>query len=161
MRKLTTYILSSLIILGLLSGCEKGFDELNTSKTSPTALNPIYVLNNAIIRSSYPGGNTLIYETAIVQQMVSPNGGVLAGGNYNQDNRDVTRGIWNRYYQEVLKNVTDVLDKTKSDASRANLYQMARIWRAFATMVLTDTYGDVPYTEAGLGYRLYVDDEKH
>src|SRR3954471_3091318 len=117
MRKTTTYILSSLIILGLLAGCDKGFDELNTSKTAPTKLNPIYVLNNAIIRSSFPGGNTLIYEEAIVQQMVSPNGGVLAGGNYNQDNRDVTRGIWNRYYQEVLKSVTDVIDKTKSDPS--------------------------------------------
>ena len=29
----------------------------------------------------------------IVQQMVSPNGGVLAGANFNQDSRDVAGGL--------------------------------------------------------------------
>ena len=34
----------------------------------------------------------------------------------------------------------------------ANLYQMARIFQAYAYMVLTDEYGDIPYTEGGKGY---------
>jgi hypothetical protein len=151
MKNITVYLSGLLILLGSLTGCDKGFDELNTSKTAPTSLNPVYLLNNAIIRSSFPT-STLVYDESIVQQIVTPNSGVLAGGNFNQDNRDVTRGVWNRYYQEVLKPLMDILAKTQSDAGRANLYQMARIWRAYAAMVLTDTYGDVPFSQAGQGY---------
>ena len=29
---------------------------------------------------------------------------------------------------------------------------MARIWRAYVFQVLVDTYGDVPYSEAGLAH---------
>ena len=40
----------------------------------------------------------------IVQQMVTPNGGVLAGANFKQDSRDETTGsIWTAYYQNVIK----------------------------------------------------------
>ena len=150
MKKVTFYILSLLTAFGGTS-CDQGFDELNVNPIAPTTLNPLYLMNNAIIRASFPG-QTLVYEEAIVQQMVTPNGGVLAGGNFNQDNKFVNAGLWQRYYREVFKSTVDVLDKTRTDANRANLYQMARIWRAYAAMVLTDTYGDVPYSEAGLGF---------
>src|SRR5690606_20307372 len=92
------------------------------------------------------------YELAIVQQIVTPNGGVLAGGNYNQDNRTVTLGNWNKYFREVLKHTADVKEKTKDDPGRSNLYQMARILHSYGTMVLTDSYGDIPYTAAGRGF---------
>ncbi|HEX8060764.1 MAG TPA: SusD/RagB family nutrient-binding outer membrane lipoprotein, partial [Cyclobacteriaceae bacterium] len=56
------------------------------------------------------------------------------------------------YYQNVIKYTREVITKTKDDAARKNLYNMARIVQANAFMVLTDTYGDVPYDEAGKGY---------
>ena len=152
MKKTTLYLLS-FCLAALLPGCENGFDSLNTNQTAPVALNPVYLLNTAVINSSYIG-NTLVYEMAIVQQMVSPNSGVLAGGNFNQDNRPVTQGNWQRYYRDVYKSLADVIAKTENDPGRANLYHMARIWRAYTTMVLTDTYGDVPFTEAGQGFLL-------
>jgi hypothetical protein len=37
----------------------------------------------------------LVYESSIVQHTVTPNSGVLAGGNFNQSNRDVTRACGN------------------------------------------------------------------
>jgi hypothetical protein len=155
MRKITIYIISLLGAIGLMTACDKGFDELNINKTAATSLNPVYMLNNAVINSSFPG-NTLVYELAIVQQMVTPNSGVLAGGNFNQDNRLITSNIWQRYYRDVLKSLVDVMDKTRPDATvnlnRPNLYHMTRIMRAYATMILTDTYGDIPYFEAGRGF---------
>jgi hypothetical protein len=151
MRKITNYILGLCITLGLLAGCDNGFDELNTNKNLATAINPLFSLNTAIVNSA-PPGSTLPYELAIVQQIVSPNSGVLAGGNFNEDNRSVTRGLWENYYRNVLKNTADVIAKTENDPSRSNLYNMARIVRANAGMVLTDTYGDIPFMEAGLGF---------
>ncbi|HSF45089.1 MAG TPA: SusD/RagB family nutrient-binding outer membrane lipoprotein, partial [Chitinophagaceae bacterium] len=46
----------------------------------------------------------------------------------------------------------DVLAATKDDPVRSNLYNMARILQTYAFMVLTDTYGDIPYSEGGGGY---------
>eukprot|EP01136_Pigoraptor_vietnamica_P033639 Opistho-1_new@96707 len=120
MKKITLYI-SILIASSFLSSCDKGFDELNTNKVNPTALNPVYELNNATLRSSFTW-QSVIYEAAIVQQIVSPYLGVNAGGNVNQNNTSVTGVNWQRYYREVNKHLVDVIAKTKGDATRSNLY---------------------------------------
>lgn len=150
MKKLIKYNLLLLVIAVAVS-CTKKLEEINVNKVNPTSLDPALLLNNAIINTSFPT-RTVIYEEAIVQQMVTPNGGVLAGGNFNQDSRDVTNApIWAVYYQNVIKYTHDVIVKTKDVAARSNLYNMARIWQAYAFMVVTDTYGDIPYTEGGAG----------
>jgi Starch-binding associating with outer membrane len=135
----------------ILSSCDKGFDTLNINKTAATAINPVFTLNSAVLNSSFTA-NTVQYEIGIVQQMVSPNSGVLTGANFNQDNRDGTVPIWQRYYRSVIRNTYDVINTTKALPARTNLFNMARILQSYAFMVLTDTYGDIPYTEAGKGY---------
>jgi hypothetical protein len=135
----------------LATSCENGFDELNTNPNSPTSLNPIFTFNNALISSTFPN-DVLVFEAAIVQQVVSPNGTVLAGANFNQNNFPRNAAIWLRYYRDVVRYLVDIINQTQTNPARSNLYNMARIWKAYAFMVLTDTYGDVPYTEAGLGF---------
>ena len=148
-------ILSYLFVLSTaltISSCDKGLEELNVNTTLPTAVDPAFLLNNAIINSSMPV-KTLVFDLGVVQQMISPNGGVLAGANFNQDSRDVTTPpIWAVYYQNVIKYTKDAIVKTQDIPARSNLKNMARIFQAYAFMVLTDEYGDIPYTEAGKGY---------
>ncbi len=147
-----TLYYSLTVLLLLTTSCDKGFEDLNQNTTSPTAIDPALLLNSAVINISFPT-RTLIYDIGIVQQMITPNGGVLAGANFNQDARDATTAsVWGAYYQNVIKNTHDVLLKTKDDAARSNLYNMARILQAYAFMILTDEYGDVPYNEGGAGY---------
>jgi Starch-binding associating with outer membrane len=151
MKKIITYSLLVGFIL-VAASCDKGLEELNKNKTSPTSVDPALLLNNAIINTSYPV-KSLVFDMGIVQQMISPNGGVLAGANFNQDSRDVTNGpIWAAYYQNVIKYTHDVISHTKTVTARANLYNMARIFQAFAFMILTDEYGEIPYTQGGAGY---------
>jgi hypothetical protein len=151
MKKRLHYSLLILSIFIFVS-CDKGLEELNENKVNPTAVDPAMLLNNAIINTSFPT-KTQIYEMSIVQQMVTPNGGVLAGGNFNQDSRDITGPpTWAVYYQNVIKYTHDAITKTKDDPARANLYNMARIRQAYAFMILTDTYGAIPYTEGGAGF---------
>ena len=150
MKKLSV-IWTLLIALVLASSCEKGFDVLNTNPNSPTTLNPIFTFNNALVSSTFPA-DVLVFESAIVQQVTSPNGTVLAGANFNQNNFPRNAGLWVRYYRDVIRYLVDIINQTKSNPSRSNLYNMARIWKAHTFMVLTDTYGDIPYTEAGLGF---------
>ncbi|MBK5278628.1 MAG: SusD/RagB family nutrient-binding outer membrane lipoprotein, partial [Bacteroidia bacterium] len=135
----------------LFASCENGFDELNTSKTGATALDPALVLNNAVISSSLPQGQ-LNYELGIVQQVISPNTGVLEGANFNKDNSNNTVSNWQNYYRNVLKYTDDVITRTKDVPARSNLMNMARIIQANAYIILTDTYGSVPYEEGGKGY---------
>src|SRR5690242_13566998 len=103
MKKIFNYSLLAVLLLTVAS-CDKGLTELNRNTTSPTAIDPVFQLNNAIINGSFPTG-TLNYEIGIVQQVISPNGGVLAGANFNQDNRALGGGsIWQTYYRNVIRN---------------------------------------------------------
>jgi hypothetical protein len=142
----------SILILTLIAvSCDKGFDELNINKTAATTVNPIFILNNAIINSSFVA-TTVQYEMSIVQQMVTTNEGVLTGANFNQDNREATNQNWVRYYRSVIRYTADVINQTKDVPTRSNLRNMARILQAFGFMILTDSYGDIPYFQAGKGY---------
>lgn len=149
MKKIFNYSLFSLLIL-FVSSCDKGLQDLNKNKTSPTAVDPALLLNNAIISAAYPT-TTLFFDMAIVQQMVTPNGGVLAGANFNQESRD-NSNIWTPYYQNVIKYTHDVIVSTKDIPARSNLYNMARILQSYVFMILTDEYGAIAYTQGGAGY---------
>lgn len=149
-KKPLLYILMGAFAI-LPTSCDKGLSELNQNKTNPTAIDPLFQLNNAVINMSFPV-STLIYEMGIVQQVVSPNGGVLAGANFNQDNRSPLAPLWQAYYRNVIRNTRDVIRYTAENSARSNLMNMGRIMQAYCFMVITDTYGDVPYTEGGLGY---------
>lgn len=156
MKKIFNLILLALSFV-LIASCDSGFDALNTSKTGATSLDPVLVLNNAIISSSPTP--SLSYEIAEVQQIFSSNSGVIVGGNFNQKNIGNTPANWVNYFQNVVKYTNDVITRTKTIptlSQRTNLYNMARIIQANAFMILTDTYGDIPYTEAGGGYSSQV-----
>ena len=152
MKKIINYIFISTSLILLSTSCDKGFDELNTNKVNPTQIDPLYQLNNAVVNASFPGNSSLAYDVGIVQQIISPNDGVLNGANFNSDNRGNTQTMWQNYYRNVIRNTNDVLVYTKATPGRENLTQMARIFQAYAYMVLTDEYGDIPYTEGGKGY---------
>ncbi|MDF2193771.1 SusD/RagB family nutrient-binding outer membrane lipoprotein [Paraflavitalea sp. CAU 1676] len=150
MKKIFRYIVPVFLVFAI-SSCEKGWSDLNVNKTSPTSLDPALLLNQAVINSSWPV-KTLVFDVGIVQQMITPNGGVLAGANFNQDSRDITtQPLWTAYYQSVIKNTYDALTRSKDLTARPNMYQMARIYQAYVFMILTDAYGDIPYTEGGAG----------
>ena len=156
MKHLKSYFTSLIVASMLLAGCEKDFDETNTNRVDPITLDPQFVMNNAIILTTYPDNfqtlGMLCYNFPIVQQIVTPFGSSLSGGNYNIFNPSNTGLVWVNFYQNVLKQNLDVIEKAKAKPELGNLYNEARIWKAHAFMILTDTYGDVPYFDAGKGF---------
>ena len=149
----TKYIyLILLVFLTGLNSCDKDFEQINTNPVLATSLDPMYLFSTAEYSS---GVSTLNYQSALVQQILTPFTGVLEGGNHNIVYDPNSNALFNSYYTASSGPVvllTDVLNKTKSLPARSNLYNMARIWKAQVFMVLVDTYGDVPYSEAGRGY---------
>lgn len=136
-----------------ISGCDKDFEQVNTNPVLATSLDPGYLFSNAEFSTAIQTTN---YQSQIVQQIVTPYTGVLEGGNHNIVYDPNSNTLFNSYYVNngsgPIVLLTTVLDQTKDNANRSNLYNMARIWRAFVFQILTDTYGDVPYSEAGQAY---------
>jgi hypothetical protein len=132
--------------------CDKGFEQVNTNPVLATSLDPVYLFAQAQFSSAL---NTLPYQSAIVQQILTPFTGVLEGGNHNVVYDPNSNAMFNSMYTAANGPVvllTSVIKSTKDNDARSNLYNMARIMRAYVFQVLVDTYGDVPYSEAGLGY---------
>ncbi|WP_153798643.1 SusD/RagB family nutrient-binding outer membrane lipoprotein [Foetidibacter luteolus] len=148
MKRLHKIIIALFAFAGLNS-CTKDFEEINTNPVQATSLDPVYLFANAQFSAAIATYN---YQLEIVQQINTPYTGVLEGGNHNVNYDPSTNAAYNTLYTTSIKFLTDVLDKTKDNAARANLYQMARIWKAHVFMVLVDTYGDVPYFNAGKAY---------
>lgn len=135
----------------IVAACDNDFEELNTSKTGAISLDPGLVLNNAIIATS-PNAGQLNYELAIVQQITTPNTGVLEGGNFNRNNPTSSLANWRDYYRNVIRYTNDVIANTIDDPEASNLLNKARIIQAHAFMIITDTYGNIPYDQGGKGY---------
>lgn len=133
----------------LLFSCDAGFDDMNRDKTNLTSVDPGLLVNTAIVNSALNMYN-LFCETTIVRQGITPFTGILTCANINEDNKSATSQNWNRYYgPNVIRELTDAILRTEPDD---NVHHIARIWRAHSVMVATDSYGDVPYSEAGLAY---------
>jgi hypothetical protein len=152
MNIMKTKIYKSVALFAMLWGagsCDTNFEEINTNPIEPTTLNPEYLFSNAQRISAV---NTLAYQAAIVQQIQVPYSGEPSGGNLNVVNDSQSSLIFNTLYTEPIRFFTDIIVKTQDDPAQNNLYNMARIWRAYCFQFLVDTYGDVPYSDAGLGF---------
>lgn len=169
-HKILAFLLLFAILIGM-SSCDKGFEDVNKNPVLATSLDPGYLFSNAQFGTAF---NTLDYQSEIVQQITTPYTGVREGGNHNivyDPNANIT---FNTLYTGSTSNgvgagpvklLADVINQTSTVPNRSNLFNMARIWRAFVFQILVDTYGDVPYKESAKGYlqSLYLpvyDDQK-
>ena len=157
MRKQFYTVLAAALVF-IAAGCDKGFEEVNKNPVLATSLDPGYLFSNAQYGSAV---QTTFYQSQIVQQINTPYTGVLEGGNHNVVYDPNTNQLFNLYYTGSTANgvgpgpvklLADVINQTSTNAARSNLYNMARIWRSYIFGVLVDTYGDVPYAQAGQGY---------
>ena len=49
MKRIAQYSLAIAVSLLIIASCDKGLKDLNTNKTSPTSIDPVLLLNIAII----------------------------------------------------------------------------------------------------------------
>lgn len=151
----------SLVLAGaaLFVGCTKKFDEINTNPASYSQSNfdPNYLLTTTQL--TYTGSTDFSYETwrgnliyaSTLMQGLSTVVGYWAGDKYLL-NEGYTSAYWQVAYPEQVKPVVDLVQFTKDKPQYKNLYQISRLMKALIMQRITDLYGDVPYSQAGLGY---------
>lgn len=146
--KNTLIILVLATCLTIGSSCNKGFDKLNVNPNSPTSLDASFLFSNAEFSTH---AATMETEPTVVQQFINPFTGITAAFNFNQVNQTYTSANWTSEYGGSIKLLVQLISQVKG-TTRVNLYNEARIWKAYQFMMLVDTYGDVPYTDAGQAY---------
>ena len=133
---------------------DKGFEEMNVN---PAKANQIDVGNKFAWTALQTSGgryenwrNSLIYNSTLIQHF-STTAGYWSGDKYYRVNSYAT-SLWDRNYPSCVKGIEDIIDQLNSEGNTGTEMGMARILRVFIYHRITDTHGDIPYSEAGKGY---------
>ena len=148
MKKNNCFIIP-LALMMCFAGCTKGYEKLNQDPYGITTIDAGLLFTGA--ERGMNVGNWDGEQTIVQQYLNAYNAGATAGFQFNEDVDQYNTPRWG-VYTGVIKSLVQIISLTKDDPANKNLYNMARIWKAYAFMTLVDTYGDVPYTDAGKGY---------
>ncbi|WP_319502027.1 SusD/RagB family nutrient-binding outer membrane lipoprotein [uncultured Draconibacterium sp.] len=141
----------ALLFASLFVGCTKDFEETNTDPNNVTDVPTSYLMTYAqrqILSERY---NTtgLIYAQLFSETQYT-----------NTSRYETDEASFNTYYTRPLANLQQIIslntdEATKDDAasSGANVNQIAiaRILKVYTFQLITDMWGEIPYSEALLG----------
>jgi len=141
-----------LVLVVLADSCTKNFDSLNTDPTKGSSIAPGQQLTGAAYYLD--GGRAVVYANfyvlqPFVQYMSGP-WGMRAGSKYIRTT--YPDAVWTTFYGQSIKQLVDLIQRNKADSSLVNYIAAARILKVYIFSLLTDLYGDIPYSQAGLGY---------
>lgn len=150
------FIASAMVLS--LGSCTKDFDTININPTSPSKVPLDYLLSQSEL---YIGGSAgdpgyatwranLIYALP-ASQMFSSLSTFYAGDKYIYQ-ADLSEAYFVTQYPSSIKGLVDIISQAKDNPDQVNMLSIARILRVMQMSLITDLYGDVPYSEAGLGY---------
>lgn len=133
-------ILSILLALFVTSACDDDFEEINANPNQPEEVTSDLLLTNVIIRSvgemdgqAWGTGNVVAQHVAKIQ---------FTG----RDRYDWTPegSPWFDFY-DVLRDVNNIIDNEETENSYVAVSLIMKSWMY---QILTDLYGDIPYSQA-------------
>ncbi|MCF0220016.1 MAG: SusD/RagB family nutrient-binding outer membrane lipoprotein [Muribaculaceae bacterium] len=154
MKKVKFYIFSLVALLALGSCSDKYMSDLNTDPSKAASIDPNAQLTTAVLQTYGDLGLVEIfrdYHYAFTQHFMGCWNTTNYGGLHVKSDNEMCR-IWTNFYPTALKNLTDAIVNTTDDETKVNINAALRIYRAYMISLVTDTYGDAPCSEMGLGY---------
>lgn len=145
-------LLAALTLGGAFSSCsDSHMEEVNTDDTKSPTLDPNAQLTTALLQTYGDFGLMDTYRSYITGFTQYYVGGwnVSFHAGAIQPVNDQMSLVWDKFYSVGIKNLVDGI---YNSAETPNTNAAMRIHRVYMMSVLTDIYGDVPCTEAGLGY---------
>lgn len=150
------YILASIVIgaLSLQSCSEDKMDDINKNKNNPEFVESRFILTEVMTKTGfYVTGSDLAFYASIYTELL---GGAHAQF-YNAQERlgepalsTTYNNLWNAIYVNLrsLKMVEQKCSEGGAEAGNYNALGVAQILKAYNLALLTDLFGDVPYSEA-------------
>ncbi|MBP1651319.1 MAG: hypothetical protein H6Q26_1476 [Bacteroidetes bacterium] len=139
------------LIIILSSSCTTNFGVINTDPVNDTTIAAGEQLTAAayLLDGGREMGYPNLYLFQPMVQYVSGTYGMRAGGKYVRD--EFYNGLmWSNYYGKCIKQLADLLKQHQDDSTQVNYVAAARILKVYIFSLLTDAYGDIPYSQAGL-----------
>lgn len=140
-----------MLSIATLSSCDKGFEEINTDPINIRETTPDKLMSNAIVTSLTAGMmrnrnfNNELMQVTVAQSEAD---GTVFRYDYRRTYADY---LWNNWYVQI-NNLKDMEALAKETATANKSYEaIALILQSWLFANLTDTYGDVPYSQAAQG----------
>lgn len=129
-------------------------ENMNTDPSKAGTIDPNAQLTTAQLQTYGDLGMVEIYRNylyAFNQYLMGCWNTTNYGGRHTQDNSEMSR-IWTSFYTMSIKNIVDAEYRTANDVQKVNINSALRIYKVYLLSIITDIYGDVPYSEAGKGF---------
>jgi hypothetical protein len=138
------------LLVGLVwaaGACSDGLTDINNNPNAPTSVPVEFLLPTAIqgaVEAAYGSwqllSHTSIWPQHTVQiQYPDEERGLVRPGNMD--------GFWAGYYTGPLKDIQTVID-VGVETDHVNAQAVGLIWKSWVFHIITDYWGDVPYSEA-------------
>ena len=144
-------ILKCLFVFTLLVSCDENLD-INTDPNTPTDVDKGFVLTAAEGSLATVMGGELTNLGGFFAQYHTQSPGAsqyLNIDSYNM-NTDYSNRLWDELYAGCLNDLNYVLLKSEEEGETGS-FLIATLLRTYTFQVLTDLYGDIPYSEAVKG----------
>lgn len=135
----------TLVMIGPLSSCE--FGDTNVDPAQPKSVAMSALMPNAQVSLSWAIGGEFVRMSGLLTQQFE---GINAQqqDNYQYLIREAdTDGVWQRMYFNTLTSANQVI-KQAIEADAPHYEGMAQVMMAYGVSILTDAFGDVPYSNA-------------
>ena len=155
--KLSIYTIAFTLLTGVLSftSCSDEYMEnMNTDPTKAAALDANAQLTTAQLQTYGDLGMIEIYRNYLygfTQQLMGCWNTTNFGGRHMLSDDEMDR-VWTTFYTNSIKNLTDAQYRTAQDQGKTNIHAALTIYRVYLMSIITDIYGDVPCSEAGIGF---------
>jgi hypothetical protein len=142
--KLYKKIYAILILISLVA-CTDNFEELNTDPNRPKEITPGVMLGQLqyrIVNSSVTASRSFTHE---LMQVDAPRSS-SSGTGLHRYVVNPGAGVWSNFYGYLtdIENIYAIAD----EKGESNYKAIALVYKSWAYSILTDLYGDIPYTEA-------------
>lgn len=146
MKNLNNKLKALLIMITLMvSGCVGDITDLNVNPNNPTDVPPEFIFPSGVAVGAYQIAGPLNRPMSFWVQHLA-----TAGGQYQREDRyDVAsttfNNQWNEMYSEALNDFDIMIEKSEG---LPNYQAVAMLMKAYYMQLITDLWGDVPYSEA-------------
>lgn len=140
-----------LTLIGSVYSCD--FAELNVDPNNPTSIEPGPLLTYTQMNTT-TGGIAKNIQVGSCMMMVQQTASLrldMPGDKYYQMD-SYSNTMFGDTYNGLIKNWRELEVRASADPKYENILAVTKIWGAYLFQRLTDLYGNIPYSEAGLGY---------
>jgi hypothetical protein len=141
-------LLAGVFMMVAITSCDKGFTELNTDPNNPTSV-PSKLLLPDVTRIT----TNAMYSTFWGGDMGECWAQHWAKVQYNSEARYIPREsviegtIWQTFYEAIISDAA-TMENLAVDEGNPAMQGAAKVLQAFGYAVLTDVFGDIPFSDA-------------